>query len=53
MLRPNFAKHQLRGFDMPEDHFQRLLALIPSNAEAVVGLQEMFHKFAMDSAAEF
>ena len=53
MLRPNFAKHQLRGFDMPEDHFQRLLALIPTNAEAVVDLQGLFHKFTMDTATEF
>lgn len=53
MLRPNFAKHQLRGFDMPEDHFQRLLALIPTNAEAMVDLQELFHKFTMDTATEF
>lgn len=53
MLRPNFAKHQLRGFDMPEDHFQRLLALIPTDEEAVVDLQDLFHKFTMDTATEF
>ena len=53
MLRPNFAKHQLRGFDMPEDHFQRLLALISADADAVVDLQDLFHKFTMDTATEF
>lgn len=53
ILRPNFAKHQLRGFDMPEDHFRHLLALIPTDEGAVVDLQDLFHKFTMDTATEF
>ena len=53
VLRPNFAKHQLQGFDMPKDHFQKLLELIPTNKQAVVDLQELFHKFTMDTATEF
>lgn len=53
MLRPNFTKHQLRGCAKPEDHFQNLLALIPATTEAVVDLQDLFHKFTMDSATEF
>ncbi|KAL8780980.1 MAG: hypothetical protein Q9213_006209 [Squamulea squamosa] len=53
MLRPNFTKHQMRGFDMPEDHFQYLLALFPQNEHEVVDLQNLFHKFTMDTATEF
>lgn len=53
MLRPNFTKYQMRGFDMPEDHFQHLLALIPENEPEVVDLQNLFHKFTMDTATEF
>ena len=53
MLRPNFTKYQMRGFDMPEDHFQHLSALIPMNEQEVVDLQDLFHKFTMDTATEF
>ena len=53
MLRPNFTKYQMRGFDMPEDHVQHLLALIPENEQEVVDLQNLFHKFTMDTATEF
>lgn len=53
MLRPNFTKHQMRGFDMPEDHFQNLLALIPESEQEVVDLQNLFHKFTMDTTTEF
>ena len=54
MLRPNFTKYQMRGFDMPEAHFQQLLlALVPENEHNVVDLQTLFHKFTMDTATEF
>ena len=37
---------------MPEDHFQNLLALLPENEQEVVDLQDLFHKFTMDTATE-
>lgn len=52
MLRPSFTKYQMRGIVMPEDHFQNLLALLPENEEEVVDLQDLFHKFTMDTATE-
>lgn len=52
MLRPSFTKYQMRGIVMPEDHFQNLLALLSENEEEVVDLQDLFHKFTMDTATE-
>ncbi|KAI4224904.1 MAG: hypothetical protein LQ349_007153 [Xanthoria aureola] len=42
----------MRGIVMPEDHFQNLLALLSENEEEVVDLQDLFHKFTMDTATE-
>ena len=52
MLRPQFEKAQVADLDQFEEHMQRLLAQIPRDG-STVDLQDLFHRFTMDTSTEF
>lgn len=51
MLRPQFEKSQVSAIDQFEPYVQKLISCIP--AGETVDLQELFHKFTMDTSTDF
>lgn len=52
MLRPQFEKSQVADLQQFETHLSDLLAHIPEDG-STVDLQELFHRFTMDTSTEF
>ncbi|KAF2646002.1 putative cytochrome P450 [Massarina eburnea CBS 473.64] len=52
LLRPNFAKDQVADLPMIETHMKILLQMMSSN-NATIDLQELIHRFTLDSSTEF
>lgn len=52
MLRPNFAREQVRDLDTFEAHIDHLIQAIPRDG-STIDLQDLFFRLTMDSATEF
>lgn len=52
MLRPQFEKSQVSAIDQFEPYVQKLISCIPDDG-STVDLQELFHKFTMDTSTDF
>lgn len=52
ILRPQFEKSQVSAIEQFEPYVQKLLSYIPSDG-STVDLQELFHKFTMDTSTDF
>ncbi|KAI4730307.1 cytochrome P450 52A1 [Aureobasidium sp. EXF-10728] len=52
ILRPMFAKDRITDLDLFENHFQKLLKLIPEDG-STFDLGALFHRFAIDVSSEF
>lgn len=52
IIRPIFVKDQVSDLNSIEEHVQALLRIIPRNG-STVELQELFHRFTLDTSTEF
>ena len=52
ILRPQFEKSQVAAISQFEPYVQKLLSCIPTNG-STIDLQDLFHKFTMDTSTDF
>ncbi|KAM4063685.1 cytochrome p450 [Hirsutella rhossiliensis] len=53
LIRPNFTRDQVADLTSFEHLIQDLFSILPRDGETVVDLQDLFFRYAIDSATEF